>query len=84
MDEEDETKTHNLLRNHTHTSESTITCQKHEGKSELKRGVYSLYWWAIWSMDSTLLKLWKTKINFPSFRPLELGHLEMESKVWLT
>jgi hypothetical protein len=36
--DENETKTHNLLRNHTHTSESTITCQKHEGKLEPKRG----------------------------------------------
>jgi hypothetical protein len=47
--DEDETK--------THTSKSTITCQKHEGKLELKRG-FSLFidQLAIWSMDSTLLK----------------------------
>jgi hypothetical protein len=66
--DEDETKTHNLLRKHTHTSKSTIRCQKHEGKLELKRR-FSLFidQLAIWSMDSTLLKLCKNKINFPSF-----------------
>jgi hypothetical protein len=56
--DEDETKTHNMLRKHTHTSKSTIRCQKHEGELELKRG-FSLFidQLAIWSMDSTLLKL---------------------------